>query len=245
MKKVSIVIPTRQLKRDKNFRFFYRPVTSLPQLLEDIKNNITIDYEVIVIVNGINDSDLLKYVEGNELIDKYSIINQNIGVSRAWNVGAMLAESEAIVFINDDVRVGKNSVDTMYDYLVDNINIGEIGPKGGLWHRDIPGERKGIDSIEEVDEISGFCFMTTREVFDKVGGFDISYTPAGFEEIDYSFKVRKHGFKCVVLPSLDITTEPNHGISARNEDIIYFNTKINTKKLHKRNKSYFLKKWYN
>jgi GT2 family glycosyltransferase len=180
----------------------------------------------------------------SKLINKYSILNQNSGVSRAWNIGRMLAEGEVLAFINDDVIVGVNALEKMYEYLNNNDNIAEVGPKGGLWHKEQSGDRRGLEKVEEADEISGFCFMTKASVFDEVGGIDVNYTPAGFEEIDYSFKVRKAGYKCVVIPNLDIQTEPNHGISARNTDIKYFNNTINTKNLHEKNKKYFLSKWY-
>lgn len=244
MTKASIIIPTRQLKRDKNIRFFYKKISSLSDLLADIKDNVVIEHEVIVVCNGIKDKDLIEYVQSSALVDKYAVLNQNSGVSRAWNIGRMLAEGEMLLFINDDVKLGKNAVETMYEYLNGNDKVGEVGPKGGLWHGDSSGERTGLEKPEEADEISGFCFMTKVAVYDEVAGFDIAYTPAGFEEIDYSFKVRKAGYKCMVVPNLDIHTEPCHGISARNEDIVYFDNTINTKVLHEKNRSYFLDKWY-
>jgi GT2 family glycosyltransferase len=243
--KVSIIVPTRQLKREKNFKFFYKPVTSLVDLLPSIRNNVKIEHEVIVVCNGVNDKNLVDYVSKSNLIDKYCVLNKNSGVSRAWNIGRMMAEGEALVFVNDDVTIGVNAIESLYQYMMHNDNIGEIGPKGALWNN---AEHKcfvGDKYPEQADAVAGFCFMTKATVFDEVGGIDINYTPAGFEEIDYSFKVRKAGYKCMVLPNLEIKTEPNHGISAQNTDIKYFDNTINTKILHEKNKTYFLSKWYN
>jgi GT2 family glycosyltransferase len=36
--------------------------------------------------------------------------------------------------------------------------------------------------------ISGFCFIVRTAFFDKIGWFDMIYTPAGFEDIDFCLK---------------------------------------------------------
>lgn len=241
---VSIIIPTRQLKRNKNLRHFHKPISSLPDLIESIVENVSIEFEIVVIVNGINDEKLEKYVRSSQLINKYSITNLNTGVARAWNIGRMLAEGDKLLYVNDDVTIGKNAVEKMSQVLCSDGMIGQVGPKGGLWTNGQSGERKGLHTTEEAEEISGYCFMTKTSVFDQIGGFDVFYTPAGCEEIDFSFSVRKAGYKCLVIPHLDIRTEPMHGISGRSEDIEYFKKRIHTKELAKRNKEYFINKWY-
>lgn len=242
---VSIIAPTRQLKRSKNLRHMLRPVTSLPDLVASIRDNVKLPHELIVVVNDEGDRKLIDYVTKSPDIDKYCLNSCNAGVSRAWNQGRMLAEAESLLYVNDDAVLGPESVERLREALWSAPDVGEVGPKGGRWHRDQSGERTGLERVEEADEISGFCFMLRAEAFDQVGGFDIRYTPAGCEEIDMSFAIRNKGWRCLVVPGLDIRTEPAHGISARDTTIRYLNNSaVNTRELHKRNTALFLSKWY-
>jgi len=242
--KISVIVPSRQLHRDKNLRHFNKPVSSIGDLMDDLAKNVSIAIEIIVVCNGEKDKSLVRFVRKNRHIDKYCICSHNCGVSRAWNMGRMLAEGETLCFINDDVRIGKGALEKMHEVLTSNQNVGEVGPKGGKWDCCGSGTRTGQTKIEEADEVSGFCFMTKTSVFDAVFGFDVFYTPAGCEEVDFSFKVRQKGFKCLVVPGLEISTEPLHGISARNTEIRYFDNCINTQQLHEKNIRYFNEKWF-
>ena len=238
---ISVIIPTRGLKRKKNLRSFHKKVTSLPDLIKSLKINLKMKYEVIVVIND-NADEVKSFLQENK-IEKYCINSLNVGVSRAWNIGRELAEGDYLFYLNDDVTIGEDSVEKLVEYLQVNKDTGMIGPKGAKWQNGKHHKFVGELSIEEADAISGFSFMTPSHIFDKVGGFDINYTPAGYEEIDYAFKVRSKGFKCIVMPSLNIYTEPAHGISAQNTTIKYLTSSINTLDLNERNKKYFMKKW--
>jgi len=242
MEKVSIIIPTRSLKRKKNIRHFYRPISSLPDLIGDIEKNVSVDCKTIVVCNGLGDRDLLEFVKG-DAIHRYCVNSCNVGVSRAWNMGRQLAQGNFLLFINDDVRIGIGAVEKLCGVLEADPEIGIVGPQGSMWKNYEHQRFAGQEEEEDSDVISGFCFMLKAEIYDLVGGFDINYSPAGFEEIDFCYTVRRSGFRCRVVPGLDFKTEPCHGISAINTDIPYFETSINTKELHNRNKNYFRKKW--
>ncbi len=243
LKKISIIVPSRQLKRDKNLKHFYRPVTSLPDLIASARQNVSIDHEMVVVVNGETDKKLLDYIH-IEKVEKFCINNLNVGVSRAWNMGRQLAEGEYLLFVNDDVTIGKGAVERMMKCLEDEPTVGMVGPHGANW-KGAQFTLKFEDGKTEVysDVILGFCFMVRAKDFDQVGGIDLNYTPAGMEEIDFCYSLRKHGFKMKVLANLDVVTEPRHGISALNTTVNYFNSSVNTEALHERNKAYFKNKW--
>ncbi|OFZ16560.1 MAG: hypothetical protein A2X86_12250 [Bdellovibrionales bacterium GWA2_49_15] len=237
---ISIIIPTRDLKRKKNAARFFRPLTSLPDLIASIKTHVTIEHEIIVVCNDSAKSDLVDFIKQQD-IKKYCFNNVNVGVSRAWNMGRQMAEGDALMFINDDVTIGAGAVETMYRALVAEEKLGIVGPKGEYWK----GSAKVNETYEnaEVDVISGYCFLVKTSVYDQVGGFDTAYTPAGFEEIDFNFSVSKAGFRRKVIGGLAIVTNPCHGISSLKTEIKYLYSSIHTEDLHLRNKSYFEKKW--
>ncbi len=243
MPQISFIIPVLHQQRPKNIKRLFMPRYTMSEVLRDLHENITVDHEVIVVCNS-QEPELVELITGHENIDKYCLNSVNVGVARAWNMGAELAEGELLCFVNDDVEIGKGSVERLVDILMQSSEVGQVGPRGARWQGAEHERYVGETQVEEADAISGFFFMIKSEVFHQVGGFDIAYTPAGFEEIDMSFKIREIGKKCLVVPNLPITHHYHHGVSAYKSTIQYLSTSIDTQALHERNKSYFMRKWF-
>ena len=64
----------------------------------------------------------------------------------------------------------------------------------GCWQR---------DTIKEVDIIQGCFFLTTRDLWDKLGGLDESFFMYG-EEADYCLKTINLGFQPIITPKATI-----------------------------------------
>ena len=241
---ISVIIPTMRLKRKKNIKYLYKSISSLPDVIKDLKENTKEEIEIILVVNGLEDQSLIKFVDELENV-KIIKNNLNVGVARAWNMGRHFAEGEFLLYLNDDVRVASSAISEMKKTFESKEKVGIVGPKGAKWENCEHVEFVGENSIEEASAIAGFAFMVKTEIFDEIGGFDNAYTPAGFEEIDFCFKAIQAGYHCIVNPAIDITTEPRHGISALNTNIKYLNSEINTQDLNARNRDYFESKWKN
>lgn len=240
--KISFIIPVLHLKRPLNKARFFMPRYALPDVLRDLHENVTLPHEVIVVCNG-QDKELVDFVVSHPHIDKYCLNSVNVGVARSWNMGAEMAEGEALCFVNDDVEIGKGAVESLHEKLFSDALIAQVGPSGGTWNID-HGEYVASQHPTEVDQISGYFFLLKGQAYYQVGGFDIAYSPAGFEEIDMSFSLRKSGFKCVVVPDLPIKHYHHHGVSAQRSEIAYLNKTIDSIELHQRNRTYFVEKWY-
>lgn len=241
--KLSIIIPVLHLSRPKNARRFFMPKQTLDETLKDLVENVKVEHEIIVVCNG-TEVGLQDFIKRDTRISRYSLNSVNVGVSRAWNIGAQLAEGEILCFLNDDVSVGLGSLEMLVKQLEVDATIGEIGPAGSYWkdcqhHSFMEEQGECID----VDVVSGFCFLVRRSVFDEVGGFDVAYSPAGFEEIDFSYKLRKIGKRCVVNSLVNIKHFHHHGVSAQRMIVKYLGSEISTEDLHIRNKAYFVQKW--
>ena len=65
----------------------------------------------------------------------------------------------------------------------------------------------------DVEEVSGACFLTRREVLDRVGLLDERFFFC-FEDIDYCIRVRAEGFRVVYLAGAKLTHA--WGLSANN-----------------------------
>jgi GT2 family glycosyltransferase len=240
--KVSIIIPVLHWKRPLNKKRFFMPRQTIVETLADIQKNVKIHYEVIVICNG-QDPELIEFIRSNGAINKYCLNNINVGVARSWNMGAQMAEGEYLCYLNDDVSVGENGIEYMYEHINADKTIGQVGPVGAIWEGASHKEYVGETVVAEADAIAGFCFMMSDEVYRTLGGFDVQYSPAGLEEIDMCFTIRSAGLRCVVIPHLAIHHYHHHGVSAYKTEISYLSSKIDTVTLHERNKAYFEKKW--
>ncbi len=240
--KISIIIPVLHLTRPLNKKRFFVPRYTLPDVLRDLHENVTVPHEVIVVCNG-QEQDLVKLVSSHPHIDKYCLNSVNVGVARSWNMGSEMAEGEALCFVNDDVAIGKGGLESLFQTLYASQDVGQVGPMGAKWNGAVHSHYVGESSIEEADAISGFLFMLRSTAFRQVGGFDPAYSPAGFEEIDMSFSLRKLGLKCLVVPNLEIKHHHHHGVSSYRSEVSYLGKTIDTEELHLRNKKYFIKKW--
>lgn len=239
---ISFVIPVLHYQRPLNKMKFFMPSSNITNLLDDIAKNVSIPYEIIVICNS-TEQQLVEYIAKSNLINKKIFLNMNAGVPRSWNIGANFAESEYLCFVSDDVRVGKFAIEKLIEVLEQDVTVGEVGPKGDIYKDGIPLKYVGQEQEEYSDVISGFFFITKNSVYKAVGGFDNYYSPAGYEEVDFSFSVRAKGWKCKVVPNLKIKHNEHHGVSAFKTKIKYLGKEIDTISLHERNKEYFMKKW--
>jgi len=241
---VSFIIPVLHLQRPRNKKKFFMPRSTLVELIDDIQKNVSVPYEIIIICNS-RDSQLVDFVTGLTGSVKFCLNSTNVGVARSWNMGADMAEGSFLCFVNDDVRIGKDSVEKLLEYLVKNPDVGQVGPKGSVWVDCQHSHFVGIERPEEGSAISGFMFMAREDVYRKVGGFDNAYSPAGYEEIDFGFAITNLGMKNVVIPNLDIHHNEHHGVSSFSSVIHYLGKSISTEELHERNGRIFRKKWSN
>lgn len=239
--KVSIIIPVLHWKRPLNKKRFFMPRQTIVETLADIQKNVKINHEVIVICNG-QDAELIEFIQSNPGIKKYCINNVNVGVARSWNMGAQMAEGEFLCYLNDDVSVGENSLETLLTHFDDPL-VGEVGPEGSFWKNCAHNSFFEGKLPDVADVVSGFCFLVRSQVFHELGGFDIAYTPAGCEEIDFSYRIRQSGLRCLIDPTVNIKHFHHHSVSSQKMDIHYLESTIDTEELHKRNSAYFHSKW--
>lgn len=75
-------------------------------------------------------------------------------------------------------------------------------PNSPLFHPEaMPDWRR--DTVREVDIVVGCFFLIRRELWDRMGGFDLRYFMYG-EEADLCARVRKAGFRPVITPEAQI-----------------------------------------
>jgi len=189
--------------------------------LESVLAHSSIAYEVVVIDNN---SD----AETAEIIDAMGGIhlirnNENMGFVEACNQGAAAAAGKNILFLNNDTLVTANWLAAMVAPLADG-QVGLVGAKlifpngrlqeaGGIIWQDGTGWNYGRDDDpslpqynyrKEVDYCSGACLLIRRELWRELGGFDLRYAPAYYEDTDLCFAARAKGYKVIYQPEAEI-----------------------------------------
>lgn len=240
--KISIIVPVLHLSRPINKKRFFMPRQTIVDLLKEIRANVSAPHEMVVVCNGV-DTELCEFIRSSPDIARYCLNSVNVGVARAWNMGAQLAEGDVLCYLNDDVSIEAGSLERLAETLRADPTIGQIGPAGSFWRDCQHHSFAELKKPGNVDVVSGFCFMLRATTFHQLGGFDVNYTPAGYEEIDLSYRIRKAGLRCVVDPGVAIKHFHHHGVSAQRTEISYFDKVIDTETLHHRNGTYFRKKW--
>lgn len=210
---VSIIIPLFN-----KWRYTYHCLKTLITETNDVP------YEVIVIDNASTD-------ETSELLGKFSNLhkiwnNSNLGFVEACNQGANASKGTYLLFLNNDTQVSKDWLRSMVELAQRDNQIGAVGAKliypdgrlqeaGGIVWNDKHnlawnyGKYDNPDNyeynyIKEVDYCSGACLLVRKELFQKLGGFDLQYAPAYCEDSDIAFGIRKLGYKVMYQPKAEI-----------------------------------------
>ncbi len=180
--KYSIIIPTYQHLDD-----------CLRPCCESIKQYTNLDeVEVIVVANGCTDGTK-EYVEGLGKPFKLIFVPEQLGFTKATNIGMRAALGRYIVLLNNDATLLPQSKNTWLEMLAlpfeTSFNVGMSGP---MLFNGIPGSSN--------DFIMFFCAMTTRDVIDKIGYLDEIYSPGGVEDVDYGLRLILDGYSLVQVP---------------------------------------------
>ncbi|MFZ5366161.1 MAG: glycosyltransferase family 2 protein [Patescibacteria group bacterium] len=203
--KVSVVVPTYNLKE------------ILLECLDSIINQDYHNLEVIVVDNASTDgtSEAVK-----KKFPKVKLIRnqKNLGVTGGANAGLKEATGDYIWLVDHDNILNPNMLSEMVKLAESDPKIGVVVPKILYWENKdiiwaagtgmnlITGENifrggKDIGQYEKVKEvdIAPANFLVKREVIEKVGLYDDIYF-VSYEDADFSFRVRKAGYKIIYTP---------------------------------------------
>lgn len=217
--------------------------------LQSIYNHVSIPgFEVIVVDNASTD-DSVRIVR-EEFPQAALIENKdNIGYSRAINQGIEKARGEFCAVMNSDIEFTGDIISPAVEYIKTHSNTGAVGcmlvfPDGrpqrsffkfptlrgrlayftGI-NRLVNAEfikKRRIKRSEdiEVEVISGAFFVVNRKVLLSIGGFDPDYFLYQ-EEADAFYRLRKAGYRNVILSNFTLVHHGRHGETADNP-VVYF-----------------------
>lgn len=182
--------------------------------------------EVVVVDNASTDGSADAVADTNPGV-RLVRSTRNLGAAGGRNLGIRWVAEHLpyayLLFLDDDTVVDQRLADELVAGLRANPSAGLATPKafrtgapgiiasaGGMHVRlarasilDIGGgepDRGQYDQPRTVDSCVGFAVLARREVIERVGGFDEGFNPYGWEEVDWSLRVRQAGYTIQYVP---------------------------------------------
>jgi GT2 family glycosyltransferase len=176
-------------------------------------------FEIVLVDDGSTDetSEIEKWVKGVRVIRN----EKPLRFIHACNKGVSEARGRFVVLLNNDTEVSVGWLDALVDGFHRFENVGLVGSKllrpdgslqdaGGIvWGSGNPSNygygqnpwEPRFCYARQVDYLSGAALMTTKAIWDEVGGLSRYLEPMYFEDTDFSFKVREAGYKTYFIPA--------------------------------------------
>lgn len=203
------------------------PVLNRGDLLERFVNSIDAPVARLLIINNGRDPSVMEALSRvqkgrHEFIDEITVVSSshNIGVAPSWNAAlrVMLANHlPYAVIAGSDIRLAEGDLDKFraaYDSQVP-LQCGNHGYS---------------------------LFMITPKAVDLVGAFDENFYPAYLEDCDYTYRLKRRGFDCRIIPEIFAQHGDSEmtGSCTIQSDPVLFNLNLQT---HERNFGYYRRKW--
>ena len=192
------------------------------ECVNTLVRNISAADQIIVVDNGSRDgsaSHLRRMFK-----DRIELItfSRAKGFARACNIGAMHARCEYLIFMNQDLLINETTIPAARRAIVNHPDsvlgarlyepegrtlqhMGGLVLPNGLTEHVARGE---LDSslpstpVIRCDYVTGAFLLVPRRLFDDLGGFDVRFSPAYFEETDFCFRAAVWDHASLVIPGI-------------------------------------------
>ena len=166
---LSIVIPT------------YKRQASLARLLSALQEQSIRDQIEIIVVDQNEDGYLSQYMTQEQVHNIRFLRDVRPNVSLARNEGLNVAESDWVLFMDDDLVPEREFCELMLNSLSTNemsclapLVYDERGKEHA--HNELllkPRVQNQAQDLIIVDDVISACFIITKELYNKIGGFDV------------------------------------------------------------------------
>jgi len=210
--------------------------------------------EVVVVDNQSIDggAELVEEVfDGNPKVKL--VRNSENGCSSGRNLGVKHSSGKYIAFFDSDQWL---TSPTCFPEAIAILNmdegVGAIGWNAGwfdgsrddlggpisdyLPHRGMNAEAFRQGFRDDIGFLGTSCMFMTRELFEKIEGFDTFYDPTCFEDTDICFQIKRAGYSVAFRDLAGVRHQPHQTTGASEGSERY-------KRLFNRNAAYFREKW--
>lgn len=188
------------------------------------------EYGVRIVLNGAEPAVrrlVADEVTGATIVD----LQENVGYGLACDLGATGSAARYLVFLNDDAVADPRwlaelvaAADTGTAAVLTSLllepdgTIQEAGARVDAEGQPVlfgtgltaaEAESAGLLTPREIGYGSGAGMLVRRELFESIGGFDIRYAPAYWEDVDLCLRLRGLGHTVELVPSARLTHRGN------------------------------------
>jgi len=231
--KISVVIPV------------YNSALTLKECLDAIFHSSFNDFEVIVVSDNSSDDSV-------QIAKQYQCkiieLNENRGPGFARNKGAQLAKGEILLFVDSDVIIDKESLNSLNNKFNDN----DVNVVQGVYSHEPNYQNIATQyqqsfycyyswdlNIKYTSSLITNCFAIRRDIFEDVKGFNTDIKGATCEDEEFGYVLIEKGHKILILRQLNGKHRVNYNFKKliKRNFAIY----IDTTKSYLRNKTYVKK----
>jgi GT2 family glycosyltransferase len=183
--------------------------------------NVTeyLNYKVIVVDDGSTDGS------GEEVKRKFKnvkviFLKEHKGASFTRNVGIEYClkneKADYVIFLDNDVKIeDKNWIEKLISIMEKEKEIGILAP---IIYTPEYYQTFTKKTIEYTKYVPSACIIVRKDVFKKIGGFDINFLFVGNEDPDFCNRVRASNFKIAVTNK----TKVFHNTSTKKRKSIFW-----------------------
>ena len=190
MDKVSIIIPV------------YNHLKLTMECINDVIKTSGVDLEIIVVDDG--SKEPISRIIPKLFPDVKLLTNENnLGFAKTVNKGIRSASSNLICLLNNDIKLPNHN---WLKLMIDSLKEYDMtAPAGGRmdnnWNYQ-PGEAKS--NKEKFTYLVGWALLIKKEVIDKIGMISEAFGFGYWEDVEYSYRAKKAGFKLGITPETQI-----------------------------------------
>lgn len=196
---ISVIIPV-----------YGKKLAPITETLSSLKDQRAVRMEIIIVSNGVDENSFDAI--GITASENFRIVylGKNMGAAFARNAGARAAKGAILWFIDSDVcGLNPDAASLALQKLTEDDNIGSLGgvifrAEGsgsfvvGRIREDFNGSSTNSGRQLDDDFVNTACVFLRRSVFNSINGF-ADYIEYPFDDVDFGFKIRSAGFRCVGL----------------------------------------------
>ena len=202
---------------------FFNQVQLSLLCLQSLLQNADVPFELIIVDNCSTDNtdEILQRIDNATILRN----DENAGFVKAVNQAAEQAKGKYLLLLNNDAVIHPQTLSSALESIAGDESIGAVGGKivltdgslqeaGSIIWQDgsCLGYGRGDDPSEgpymferDVDYCSGAFLLFRRSDFQDLGGFDLDYAPAYYEESDFCIRLQKKGLRIIYNPNAVIT----------------------------------------
>jgi len=187
--KVSIIIPV------------YNQLPMTIECLRDVLQTCNVETEIILIDDG---SKTPVSMAVSRMFPNVNVLKNdtNQGFAKAINKGIKVSTGDLVCLLNNDIRLpNPNWLKLMVEELK---NVDMTAPAGGKmdFNYNYIGEAKTKN--DTFNYLVGYCLLLKKEVIDSIGLISEEFKKGFFEDVEYSYRAKKAGFKLGITEGTNI-----------------------------------------